>query len=232
MLGRGGVIAGIVLVFVVGAVIAGVIWYVAWRSAKARVQTLRRLASSHGWTFTGEVPVYTRQRAGGPFGRGHSRTARNVIAGRHRELDVETFDYAFKTTETQDQTTSTQMNRFGIWSVGLPAKLPFLEVGPESLLGSGNGFVSLDLENAEFRRSYRVRCDDPKFATILLSPRLTELLVAYGEVCWRIDGNILWSWDAEHPGPEELVDRLDLLADVVGMIPVVVWAEYGPSEVE
>jgi hypothetical protein len=232
MLGRGGAIAGIVLVFVVGAVIAGAIWYVAWRMAKQRVQTLRKLAASHGWRFTAEVPVSTRQLPGGPFGRGHSRTVRNVIAGKHRELDVETFDYTFKTTETQDETTSTQTNRYGIWQVGLPAKLPFLEVGPEALLGGENGFVSLDLENAEFRRSYRVRCDDLKFATILLSPRLTELLVAYGEVCWRIDGNILWSWDAEHPGPEEIVDRLDLLADVVGMIPVVVWAEYDSSDVE
>jgi hypothetical protein len=230
MLGRGGAIAGIVLVFVVGAVIAGVIWYLAWRAAKRRVQTLRKLAASHGWTFTAEVPVYTRQLPGGPYGRGHSRTVRNVIAGRHRDLDVETFDYAFKTTETQDETTSTQVHRFGVWQVGIPAKLPFLEVGPESLLGTGNGFVKLDLDNREFRRAYRVRCDDPKLATILLTPSLTELLVAYGEVCWRIDGNVLWSWDAEHPEPEEIIDRLDLLADIVGLIPKVVWAEYGPQE--
>jgi hypothetical protein len=233
MLGRGGAIAGIVLVFVVGAVLAGGIWYVAWRAAKRRVQTLRRLADSCGWSFTVDNPMYTRQLHGGPFGRGHARTARNVITGQHRGLDIATFDYTYKITETQDETTTTQTSRFGVWEVGLPADLPYLEVGPESVVGSGSaaeGFVTLDVDNAGFNRAYRVRCDDPKFATIVLTPRLTELMVAYGEVSWRIDGKVLWSWDTEHPEPEEIMDRLDLLADVVGLIPVVVWAEYGPQE--
>ncbi|HEY8455925.1 MAG TPA: hypothetical protein VIL34_10040 [Actinopolymorphaceae bacterium] len=221
-----------VLVLVVG----GLLWYFQWKAKQARMQEMQQLAARHGWTWTEVDDSYVRD-GGKPFGVGKSRRARNVLRGTYRGREIVAYDYEYKTESGSGDNRSTQTHKYAIWMVRLPAALPELEVRPEGIFGgrvaAALGFGDLEVESEDFNRTYRVTCDDKRFGTAVIHPRMMELLLSAASreepVSWRIEGELLVSWREDHATPAEIVARLDLLAAIVDLVPSFVWKDYGKA---
>ena len=55
---------------------------------------------------------------------------------------------------------------------------------------------------------------------------MMELLLARGEIGWRVEGNSLIGWDNSAHDPTEVMNRLSLLQQVVEQVPPYVWRDY------
>lgn len=222
------------LMVVLFAAVGGVIWYFQWRARQERMQAMRKLAADCGWTWHDEDPQFVRDDSGTPFGHGRSRQARNVLVGAHRGRQVVAYDYEYKVDSGSGKNRSTRTYRYALWLVTLPHRLPDLEVRQEGIFGgrvaSALGFGDLELESEAFNEAYRVDCSDDRFGTAMIHPRMMELLLsvaASGGVNWRIEGDVLVCWEDGHAEPAAIVARLDLLADIIDLVPSFVWKDYG-----
>jgi hypothetical protein len=71
-----------------------------------------------------------------------------------------------------------------------------------------------------------VKADDERFGHAVVTPRMMELLLARGEIGWRIEGNSLVGWDKGNHDPAEVLNRLALLEQVIQQVPPYVWRDY------
>ena len=60
----------------------------------------------------------------------------------------------------------------------------------------------------------------------MIHPRMMEMLLARGEIGWRIEGNSLVGWDPGPHNPVEVLNRLQLLQMVADQVPPYVWRDY------
>ncbi len=88
------------------------------------------------------------------------------------------------------------------------------------------GFRDLQFESEQFNRAFRVKADDERYGHAVVTPRMMELLLARGEIGWRIEGNSLVGWDKGAHNPTEVMSRLTLLQQVMEQVPPYVWRDY------
>jgi hypothetical protein len=222
------------LIVVLVAAVGGIFWYFRWKASQERMRAMQKLAADHGWTWYAEDSRFVRDDSGTPFGRGRSRRAENVLVGTYRGRRIVAYDYEFKTDSGSGENRNTKTHRYAVWLVTLPHPLPTLEVRQEGIFGgrvaSALGFGDLELESEAFNQAYRVECDDNRYGTAMLHPRMMELLLSAGPsggVSWRIEGDILVCWENDRVDPAAIVERLDLLADIIALVPSFVWKDYG-----
>jgi hypothetical protein len=220
------------LIVVLFAAVVATFWYLRWKRDQERKRAMQALAHDHGWTWYDEDDRFVRDD-GAPFGQGRSRRAENVLVGTHRGRQIVAYDYQYKTDSGSGERRSTRTHEYAIWLVTLPYRLPHLEVRPEGIFGgrvaAALGFGDLEVESEAFNQAYRVDCDDDRYGTAMIHPRMMELLLsgASREVNWRIEGDVLISWERGHADPAALVARLDLLADIISLVPSFVWKDFG-----
>lgn len=202
-----------------------------WRAGRRRRQAMQELAATMGWAYAARDDAWARRWPGAPFGVGDARQVRNVVTGVWRGREVVAFDYSYQTSTTDGQGhRTTTLHRFGVCALALPAPLPRLQVTPERALtriGRALGVPGIELESEEFNRSFRITCPDPRFASDVLHPRTMELLLAEGDVAWRVEGSELLCWDAGQQRPAQVLERLDLLAAIADGVPSFVWRDRG-----
>jgi len=85
--------------------------------------------------------------------------------------------YTYKVTRRSGDGTSTSTYHWSVVSVDLPAALPPVEVGDEGLLDSF-GLGGVRFESTAFNDRFRVSCDDPRYASALVHPRMMGLMLA------------------------------------------------------
>lgn len=224
------------LIVVLFAAVAGIFWYLRWKADQERMRAMQKLAADHGWTWYEEDSRFVRDHSGTPFGQGRSRRAENVLVGTHRGRQIVAYDYEYKTDSGSGNNRSTKTHEYAIWLVTLPHRLPDLEVRPEGIFGGrvagALGFGDLELESEAFNQAYRVDCDDKRYGTAMLHPRMMELLLAAaasGGVSWRIESDVLVCWEQDRADPASIVARLDLLADIIELVPSFVWKDFGST---
>jgi hypothetical protein len=208
--------------------------YLSWQAEKKRRAELASFAAAQGWEFSVDDPYGLDSRWDcHPFGEGHSREASNVFTGSAPGgYPMVAFDYEYKETSTDSKgNRSTTTYRFAVCALQLPCPMPGLHVGKENILtriGSAVGFADIEFESDDFNRAFRVRCDDPKFASDVLHPRAMELLLQHGRgVEWRFTGYDMLSWRSGRLDIPDLLQRLHVMRRVIESIPSFVWKDRG-----
>lgn len=222
------------LIFVLVVVLVVVGAYYAWEAEKKRRAAFASFAAAKGWGYSPDDPHGLDGRWDCfPFDRGHSRQATNVITGTaDGGLPMVAFDYRYKETTTDSKgNSSTTTYRFAVCVVRLPCQLPDLYVGNENFLtriGSAIGIEDIEFESDDFNRAFRVKSDNPKFASDLLHPRMMELLLARGRgIEWRLRGWDMLTWRKGRLTIPDLLERTSLLCRIVQGIPTFVWKDRG-----
>ncbi len=207
--------------------------------AKKRREEFAAFAASHGWSWAARDDRWCNHFDGQPFGQGHDRRAANVLTGLYDGRGFVAFDYVFHTTETstnaQGQTTRSEVaHPYSIAAVDAGVSFPQLRVTPERFFSRFIGRVlnkDIELESEDFNRAFTVTCDDRKFASDVLHPRMMESLLTFRDVGWGFNGHwILAYTEGAHSIPE-LDHRLRALDTVLDGIPEFVWrAVRGPAQ--
>ncbi len=219
------------LIFALFIVIAGLIAYFSYMQAKKRREAFAAFAASQGWTYVASDPSLTGQWGGEPFGQGDNRRAINAVSGQFHGRPVVAFDYSYQThtTNSKGQRTTTT-HSFGIVAMRMPGALPHLQVEHEGFFGgaiaNALGFRDIQFESEQFNRQFRVKAADERFGHAVIHPRMMEMLMARGEIAWRLEGNTLLGWSKGSHDPNQLMWRLDLLKQVLDHVPPYVWRDY------
>jgi hypothetical protein len=215
------------IVIVVGAGI----FYFNYLAQKKRRELFAGFAAQHGWTYERAKYSLAGQWSGTPFQTGDNRRVINVISGPFNGHQMVAFDYSYQTHSTDSKgRRTTTTHKFGVVVLQMPGALPHLQVTHEGIFGgavaNALGFRDLQFEIEQFNRAFRVKADDERYGHAVVTPRMMELLLARGEIGWRIEGNSLVGWDKGAHNPAEVMSRLALLQQVMEQIPPYVWRDY------
>lgn len=218
--------------YALGAVVVGgAFFYFTWLAAKKRREEFAGFAAQYGLAYQPENHSLANNWMGEPFQTGDNWQVRNVLTGPFQGRQIVAFDYSYQT-ETRDSKgkKSTTTHKFGVVVMQLPGPLPHLEVTHEGIFGgsvaNAFGFADLQFESEQFNRTFRVKADDPRFGHAVIHPQMMEMLLARGEIGWRIEGNSLIGWDSGKHTPVEVLNRLQLLQLVTDHVPPYVWRDY------
>lgn len=240
-----GLFVGIFVVLAVGVLVAGVL------AAKRRREQLEQRAAwaaERGWRFESDAPSLVDAWAGEPFGRGLRRRAQGHVTGTYRGVPFSAFEYRYETestsTDSEGRTSTTRhVHRFDVAVLRLGARLPDLELAPETAFSRVVDAVTgrdIALEWERFNRSYRLTCADRKLAMDLFSPRTMEHLLTHGPVRLRITRGdaLVWRptraetvvpWGPGDPAVplESSSAPLDVALTLLRGVPDFVWQDRG-----
>jgi hypothetical protein len=211
-------------------VIGGGIAYFQYATAKKRRELFAGFAAQQGWSYQPSNDMLAGQWTGTPFQTGDHWRVRNSVAGPFNGHQMVAFDYSYQThtTDSHGRRTSTT-HKYGVVVLQLPGVLPHLEVTHEGIFGglaNAVGFRDLQFESDQFNRTFRVQASDERYGHAVVTPRMMELLLARGEIGWRIEGNSLIGWDRGAHNPTEVMNRLTLLQQILEQVPPYVWRDY------
>lgn len=220
----GGSFAFLVLFLAVAALVV----YLGHLAAKKRREAMTAYAESRGWTYVPDDPGLAHRFAGAPFGVGHGRRAHNVLLGNYDGRPMVAFDYLYKTTSGTGKDRRTQTHHYSVVSVNLGASVPGLQVNPQGLLSGFVGRITntdIELESEDFNRAFVVTCDDRKFASDVLHPRMMELVQQWPDMGWRFDRDSLLAVRSGKHEPADIDEKLRRLDAILDAVPEFVWRE-------
>jgi hypothetical protein len=227
---------GVVLAFVVFIAVSTAIFVgplvgfrmlaIRWfKNAVKHHQDMVQFAAAKGWGYVEVDDRQTMRWRRPPFGHGLNQHASNVVFGTFNGHPFFAFDYTYEVQGDKSTVTST----YGVCALDLPAEVPYLEVGPESALSrleSVVGVHDVEIESEDFNRKFRVRTEDAKFASDVLSASLAQTLLKAPAYQWRTENLSLVSWHQDPIKPAELDQWLGTLSAIVDAVPEFVWHEY------
>ncbi|GAB3943025.1 hypothetical protein GCM10029976_065010 [Kribbella albertanoniae] len=224
------------ILLVLLAVLVGVgIVYFSYIQAKKRRELFAGFAAQYGWSYAPHNNALAGNWNGTPFRTGDNWRFKNVLTGLFNGHQMVAFDYSYQThTRNGKGQRRTTTHKFGVVVLQLPGALPHLEVTHEGIFGgsvaNALGFRDLQFESDQFNRAFRVKADDERYGHAVVTPRMMEVLLAHGEIGWRIEGNSLVGWDSGSHDPTEVLRRLHLLEQVTAQVPPYVWRDYAGVE--
>ena len=209
---------GQILFILAAIVLVAVLAYFAWQAEKKRREALAAFARRHGLSFDPDADSSHDERYAQfeLFRRGHSRVARNTMAG-----EVELFarpcrlccgDFRYKVTSGSGKHRRTTTHDFSYLIVHPPWRTPPLLIRPEGLfdkIAGALGFDDIDFESAEFSRKFFVKSPDKRFAYDVLHPRMMEFLLDEKPSLLDIeDGALCLSDGGRRWAPEEFEAKM------------------------
>jgi hypothetical protein len=228
--------AFVALFAVFGFGLVGLLAYFGYLAAKKRREEFAALAAARGWTYAESDDRYVDRYAGAPFGLGHDRQANNVLTGAHDSRPFAAFDYRYSTTSTSTDaqghtSTHTEVHNFSVIALEVGVRLPELSVTPEGFFGRLIGRLTnndIEFESEQFNRAFTVHCEDRKFATDVIHPRMMEYLLTVPDLAWSFrDSALVTVSPGDHSVPllEQTLGQVDGILDLV---PEFVWKEVRP----
>ena len=227
-----------ILFIAIGFSLVALIGLLGYLSAKKRREELAGLAAQRGWRYTARDDSWAERFDSPPFGLGHDRQAGNVLQGAFDGRDFVAFDFVYHTTETTtgpNNTTSTreESHPFSVIALSTGAVFPHLRVTPEGLVRRFLGRLTntdIELESEDFNRAFTVNCEDRKFATDVLHPRMMEYLLTMREVAWDLrDGYLVIATPGKH-SVAQLDGSLAASDGILDRVPDFVWKQVGVTD--
>lgn len=180
------------------------------------------------WSFVGRDDSVLDRYPVSRGGFGHS--TESLIHGLRDGIRMDAFEHHWKTTETRvvsDGRGGTRMETYtanhqeAVLGFTLPFALPALSVNGRRV-GSRSQF-----ESTAFNDAFKVRAEDPKFASDVIHPRTMEWLLANPPVAgWTIDGAVI-DFNVESLDGFVLDSCETTLRGFLARIPRFVWADKG-----
>jgi len=220
-------LGGLALVLLVG--------YLGYVAAKKRREAFAAAAAQRGWTYTARDDSWAERFDGAPFGQGHGREVRNILQGTHDGRSFVAFDYVYRTTETStgangQMTSHEDSHDYSIVAVSTRTVLPHLRVTPEGMFGRLVGRMTgrdIELESEVFNRAFTVHCEDRKFATDFLNPRMMEYLLTLPRMAWDLrNGTLMFASPGQH-SVEQVGGMLVAIDGILDRVPDFVWSDGG-----
>ena len=223
-----------------GVVVVGAVAFVFWKIEQKRRQALAAFATSKGLRYKerDDSVVSRFTKLGDPFDRGFDREARNVMSGKWDGRQAVAWDFRYHTWETKrdsDGHSRREKEDHNMFVVAVTSghDFPDLSVRPEGFLGRTVGRMTgsdIELESEDFNRAFTVTCEDRKFASDVLHPRMMEALLGYRDIGWTFNKDWILAYEEGRHTLAELERRLGALDAVLDGIPEFVWREAkGPT---
>lgn len=215
--------------FIAGAATLGVVVAIATGAAYFELQEVRRQqrewrqwAESRQWQYQPEDRTSYKQWRAAPFGKGHTRTANNIIEGVWDGLPV---TFAHYTAVTGAGRSRRQVQRT-VAQFRTSAKFPQLEIhrGP-----TANVTTDIQFESAKFNDAFDVRGPDHRFAFDVVHPRFMAALLdgKLGDAHVSFEDGLITVWCEGHVFRAKALSLIERLAYVVQMVPTHVWRDLG-----
>ncbi|GAA1580786.1 hypothetical protein GCM10009804_41740 [Kribbella hippodromi] len=162
---------------------------------------------------------WLEQVAGSVFRAGGEVT--EAWAGSYHGRNMYLFDYRYVTSNGKTQSTHLR----NLVALYLPVALPPLMVTQET----GRIFKGrdLELENAEFNDRFRVDCDDDRYGSAVMHPRMMECVLYNPGLQWLISGNAFVTWGEGNFDVPDVHARLEAMTRLIDLIPPFVLRDYG-----
>lgn len=222
--------AGFLLFALLGLLVVGAIAYANYLTAKKRAEAMAAVAAGRGWEYTERDDSWAGRFDGPPFGEGFAQQARNIVRGVHDGRKFVAFDYRYSTREGSGKNRHTVTHDFSIVGISTTAVLPHLSVVPEGWFGRMWGRLTdsdIQLESEVFNQTFTVTCEDRKFATDVLHPRMMELLLRTPDLGWSLrNGTLLIASPGQHDLPQ-LDAELAGIDRIIDAFPATVWKDAG-----
>jgi len=172
------------ILMVLGAVlILGLIVYLNYRAKQRRTAGFIQMAHQLGLTYSAFDAFGLLGCPFSLFQRGDGRGIEHVVYGEWQEIHVIAFDYWYYEEHSDGKTTSRTYYRFDCAIVPVEADCARLEIGEENFftkLAGALSFHDQQFESEAFNETFRVKCEDPKFANDLIDSRMMQWLLATG----------------------------------------------------
>ena len=219
---------GGLVIAAISVVLAALGGWALWTHAR-RKRGLPEVARAAGLSYSEEDPFDADRVAFDLFRAGDVRRVEHVMW--NPETGARVFDYAYAV-ERQDQNgrVSRTWYTFTCATIRHDGRWPELRLLRERLFDRALqriGLPDIDLESEEFNRMFLVQCEDRRFATDLLDPRMMDFLLGtQGKVSLETKGRELLVTSRRVP-PELFPGLLGIAEGVVQRVPPLVWQLYG-----
>lgn len=154
---------------------------------------------------------------------GSNRYAFNILSGVYQGQEVLVFDYHYETHSTDSKgRRQTHHHYFSFFILTLPQSFPELRIVREGLfskIAQAFGYDDIDLESAEFSRSFCVRSKDKKFAYDVCHVQMMEYLLANRDLSIEIEGQALALAFSKRLSVEEIESNLGRLIEIRSRLP-------------
>jgi len=180
-----------VIVVIVAAIVYGQI------VARRRRDAMAALAARLGLGFQEDHDHALAERLGflRKLDEGSNRYVYNRLSGGYQGHEVMAFDFHYETYSYSSKGgRQTHHHHFSVLTLQLPRSFPELLITPEGIfskIAQAFGYDDIDLESAEFSRTFCVRSRDKKFAYDVCHPLMMEYLLARPYLAIEFDGNLL-----------------------------------------
>lgn len=215
----------ILLIFLVAAVVFGVLAWYGWRQEEKRRTALAKASLQLGLSFS---PSKDFELAGqlhflDRLNKGSKRYCYNVLRGRYQEHDVIVCDYHYQTTSYNGKAgQKTNHHYLNLTLTTLPTYFPELQIAPENFfdkIADSLGFGDIDFESAAFSRQFKVTSPDKKFAYDFCHARMIDYLMERPDQVLEVEGNTLAEIRRGRLTPDAVVDDLEHLLRIRRLIP-------------
>ncbi len=175
------------------------------------------VAEAEGWTYRRHDRNRTESLLRPPMDP--RAEAYDVVSGKVDGVEFTAFSYGVRLGPGRPPV-------YRVVAVRLPGELPPIAVGPERLIRPVSGILGLpnvEIESEAFNRSFKVLARDRRLAVALLTPRTVEQMLTTEPFAWRIERDLLLSWDESLVEPESLPGRIRQVTAIVRHAPAFLW---------
>jgi hypothetical protein len=175
---------GIVLVFVLGAILLGGIAYARYIAKKKRREAFALMATQLGLRYSAADPFGILSEPFALFEKGDGRGVENVMWGAWQGVDLRAFDYWYYEESTDSEGhRNKNYSRFDCVIVPIDAACMRLTITHENLLtrlADALSFHDIQFESEAFNKAYQVKSADKKFANDMVDARMIDWLLKNG----------------------------------------------------
>lgn len=186
--------------------------------ARARLDREQAGAERYGWLPGTDTDGMLATAGSRCFGR--NGDLRRIMVGEYQGRRIRMAELVYL---KREKLPSKSVNH--LIAIELPVRLPDLVVSLDVLF---EPMYRFEAESGAFNDKYFVACDDQRFCSAMVHPRMMEYLLAH-ELNFRISGNLLVTYSPTPWTVRQAHATLPVLSGVADLIPRFVLKDFGQA---
>lgn len=166
-------------------------------------------AQRAGWTYEERGSSEIRRPSSYPFDSGPNGDMRHVLHGSLNGYRMHIFQFLPHDSMPAGRVAEgSTVPSFNVWVVDLPQSLPT---------------IGMTEQHTDI-----ITADDHDYSEALMSPAFNKVLRKHRSLAWRIEGDILVSWEpTSQYAPDDLMKHAKALTELADAIGAPTWEKYG-----